>query len=253
MGCDVRRKADGWHLSLVLACAPFRERTGEREAGLDWGVETFATLAYSPDEFAEFPNDRPLAGEQERLKAEQRALSRALRGKRSRRAARHRRLMARRWRKIAARRKDRNHQATARLVREHALIVTEELSVGNMTASAAGTAERPGKCVRQKAGLNRAILDATPGSFLSLLAAKAEEAACQLILLDPRRHRPSQTDPVSGEVRRKALSERTHALPDGRVIGRDQAAALAMLAAGLRLKGREPAWVARPETSARAA
>ena len=72
VGCDVRRKADGWHLSLVLACAPFRERTGEREAGLDWGVETFATLAYSPDEFAEFPNDRPLAEEQERLKASRR-------------------------------------------------------------------------------------------------------------------------------------------------------------------------------------
>ena len=161
--------------------------------------------------------------------------------------------MAKRWRKVADRRKDRNHQVTARLVREHALIVTERLSVSNMTASAAGTAEKPGKRVRQKAGLNRAILDATPGSFLSLLAAKAEEAACELILLDPRRHRPSQTDPVSGEVRKKALSERTHALPDGRVIGRDQAAALAMLAAGLRLKGREPAWVARPETPARAA
>ena len=32
-----------------------------REAGLDWGVETFATLAYSPDEFADVP-ERPPAG-----------------------------------------------------------------------------------------------------------------------------------------------------------------------------------------------
>jgi putative transposase len=253
VSCDVQRKADGWFLSLVLECAPFRERTGDREAGLDWGVETFATLAYSPDEFAAFPNDRPLAEEQERLKAEQKALSKALRGKRSKRAVRHRRLMAKRWRKVANRRKERNHQVTARLAAGHALIVTEGLSVTNMAASAKGTAEKPGKRVKQKAGLNRAILDATPGSFLSFLRYKAAEAGTELIELDPRAHRPSQTDPISGEVRKKALSERTHTLPDGRVIGRDQAAALAMLVAGLRLTGREPAWVARPETPARAA
>jgi len=107
--------------------------------------------------------------------------------------------------------------------------------------------------VRQKAGLNRAILDATPGSFLSFLRYKAAEAGTELIELDPRAHRPSHTDPISGEVRKKTLSERTHALPDGRAIGRDQAAALTMLVAGLRLAGREPAWVARPETPARAA
>jgi putative transposase len=253
VSCDAQRKADGWFLSLVLECAPFRERTGDREAGLDWGVETFATLAYSPDEFAEFPNDRPLAGEQDRLKAEQKVLSKTLRGRRSKRAARHRRLMARRWRKVTNRRKERNHQITARLVREHALIVTEELSVGNMTASAKGTVEKPGRKVKQKAGLNRAILDATPGSFLSLLAWKAEEAACELIVLDARKHRPSQTCPCCGAVRKKGLSEREHRCGCGSRATRDRAAALAMLTAGLRLAGREPAWVARPETPARAA
>jgi len=254
VGCDVQRKADGWHLSLVLECAPFRERAGDREAGLDWGVETFATLAYAPDEFAAFPNDRPLAGEQERLKGEQKALSKALRGKRSRRVVRQRRLMAKRWRKVANRRKERNHQTTARLVREHALIVTEKLSVENMTASAKGTAENPGKRVKQKAGLNRAILDATPGSFLSMLAYKAAEAGAELVELDTRKHRPSQTCHCCGAVRKKSLSEREHVCPGcGFRATRDQAAALAMLAAGLRLAGREPAWVARPETPARAA
>lgn len=254
VSCDVQRKADGWYLSLVLECAPFRERTADREAGLDWGVETFATLAYGPDEFAAFPNDRPLAEEQERLKVEQKALSKALRGKRSKRAARHRRLMAKRWRMVANRRKDRNHQTTARLVAEHALIVTEKLSVENMTASAKGTVEKPGKRVKQKAGLNRAILDATPGSFLSMLTYKAVEAGAELVELDTRKHRPSQTCPCCGVVRKKSLSEREHVCPDcGFRATRDQAAALAMLAAGLRLAGREPAWVARPETPARAA
>jgi putative transposase len=88
------------------------------------------------------------------------------------------------------RRKDRNHQTTARLAQEHAVIITEELSVTNMTASAKGTVEKPGKNVRQKAGLSRAILDTAPRSWLSHLSSKAEEAGCRVILIDPRKHKP---------------------------------------------------------------
>lgn len=246
---DILRKADGWFLSLVVECEPHRE-LGDREAGLDWGVETFATLAYAPGEYDGFENDRHLAVEQDGLKVEQRALSSALRGKRSKRAAKTKRAMARRHRKVANRRKNRNHQITARLVRDHKLIVTEDLAVGNMTASAKGTIEKPGKNVKAKAGLNRAILDATPGSFLNMLATKAEEAGCELIILNTRKERPSQTCPSCGTVRKKALSERQHRCDCGFDATRDQASALAMLAAGLRLSGREPAWAraSGPET-----
>lgn len=252
VGADVQRKVDGWFLSLVVECEPHRERTADRECGLDWGVETFATLAYGPDEFAAIPNDRPLKVEADAIKERQRALSKAVRGKRSRRAARARRLMAKRHRTVASRRKDFAHQTTARLAREHKVIVTEALAVTNLTATAKGTEEKPGKMVQQKAGLNRAILDTAPGSFHTLLAYKAEEAGCELIVLDTRTCKPSQTDPFTGEVAKKPLSQRTHTLPDGRVIGRDEAAALLMLRVGLRQLGREPAWAARPETPARA-
>jgi putative transposase len=39
------------------------------------------------------------------------------------------------------------------------VVVLEDLRTRNMTASAKGTMEQPGRNVRQKAGLNRAILD----------------------------------------------------------------------------------------------
>jgi putative transposase len=238
---DIMRKGNGWFLSLVVECEPHRER-GTRECGLDWGVETLATMAYSPNEFGQFENLRPLNAEKEALKIEQRALSLALRGKRTSKAEKARKAMAKRWRKVAARRKNRNHQITARLVRDHKLIVTEELAIANMTASARGTIEEPGSNVAQKAGLNRAILDATPGSFLQMLRYKAEEAGSELVFINTRKHKPSQTDPISGKVCKKPLSQRTHTLPDGRVIGRDEAAALSMLVVGLRLSGREPSW-----------
>lgn len=239
---EVRRKANSWFLSLVIECEPHRER-GDREAGLDWGVETFATLAYGPGDFAAFKNDRPLAAEQENLKAEQRHLLKALRGKRSKRAMKAKRRLATRHRRIANRRKDRNHQITARLVRDHKLIVTEELSVTNMTASAKGTTEEPGRNVKAKAGLNRAILDATPGSFLNMLRTKAEEAGCELIVLSTCKEKPSQTCPACLVVSKKALNERKHQCDCGFEATRDQASALAMLAKGLLSSGREPAWV----------
>ena len=150
---------------------------------------------------------------------------------------------------MANRRKDRNHQITARLVRVHKLIVTEELAPSNMTASAKGTAEKPGRSVKAKAG-KRAILDATPGAFVTRLSIKAEDAGCELIVLQTRREKPSQTCPCCGTVRKKALAERVHQCGCGFAATRDQAAALAMLAAGLRLTGREPTWAraSEPET-----
>ena len=112
--------------------------------------------------------------------------------------------LARRHRRVANRRKDRNHQITARLVRARKLIVTEELAPPNMTASAKGTAGKPGKNVKAKAGLNRAILDATPGSFLNMLSTKAAEAGCELIVLNTRREKPSRSCPwLAGPFARK--------------------------------------------------
>jgi len=252
VNCDIMHKADGWFMSLVVECEPHRE-CGTREAGLDWGVETFATIGYAPGEYGAFKSDRLLTAEAEALKAEQRQLSAALRGKRSKRARKARKALAKRHRKVAYRRKNLVHQTTAKLVRDHSLIVTEDLSIRNMTASAKGTIEKPGKNVRAKAGLNRAILDTAPGSFVNILCTKAAEAGCQVILLDPRRHRSSQTCPCCGSICKKGLSERQHHCGCGFVATRDQAAALSMLADGLKLLGREPAWAARLETPPRAA
>ena len=54
----------------------------------------------------------------------------------------------------------------------------------NMTATVRGTIEKPGKNGKAKAGLNRAILDATPGSFTNMLATKAGEAGWELVILN---------------------------------------------------------------------
>ncbi|OOF29854.1 transposase, partial [Salinivibrio costicola subsp. alcaliphilus] len=73
------------------------------------------------------------------------------------------------------------HKETAKLVKVAALIATEKLTVKNMTSTAKGTVEKHGKNVKQKAGLNREILNTAPAMTLNLLSYKAEEAGSEYV------------------------------------------------------------------------
>jgi putative transposase len=60
--------------------------------------------------------------------------------------------------RIANVRKDQTQKFTTVYGKSHAVIVLGNLNIQNMSASAAGTIEKPGKSVKQKSGLNRSIL-----------------------------------------------------------------------------------------------
>ncbi|CAD6563351.1 transposase [Paraburkholderia sabiae] len=60
---------------------------------------------------------------------------------------------------IADARKGFLHTASATIGKNHALVCIEGLQTLNMSKSASGTIEAPGKNVRAKARLNRSILD----------------------------------------------------------------------------------------------
>ena len=61
----------------------------------------------------------------------------------------------------ARRRLDFTHKLTTDLAKNHGWVALEDLRVQSMTASAKGIPEKPGRNVKQKAGLNRGILDNT--------------------------------------------------------------------------------------------
>ena len=65
-------------------------------------------------------------------------------------------------RKVEQKRQDsmngHQHSVSHQLVKDHKIICMEDTQTSNMTRSAKGTAEEPGKNVKQKAGLNRSIL-----------------------------------------------------------------------------------------------
>ena len=85
----------------------------------------------------------------------------------------------------ARRREDWQHKQTTRLVREYDVIALEDLNVEGMTKSARGTKEKPGKRVRQKAGLNRSILEQNWGRFQEMLEYKTQLADKILVPVNP--------------------------------------------------------------------
>ncbi len=61
--------------------------------------------------------------------------------------------------RIANVRHDFLHKQSTTISKNHAIVCVEDLQVGNMSRSAAGTSEKPGKNVQAKSGLNKSILD----------------------------------------------------------------------------------------------
>ena len=155
-----------------------RPATGEA-VGVDLGVRVFAAL--STGELIEGP--RAARANAKRVRRASRKLARCERGSRRRRKAAS--LLARHRERETNRRRDQAHKASRSLVERFDLIAHEDLQIKNMLRSAAGTLAEPGCGVRQKAGLNREIADQGWGTFLSLLAYKAEEAGRQVVKVHP--------------------------------------------------------------------
>ncbi len=99
---------------------------------------------------------------------------------------------------IARCRKDFLHKLSTTISKNHAVIVVEDLQIGNMSRSARGTAEEPGRNVAQKAGLNKAILDQGWGMFLQMLEYKQLWRGGVVLAVNPRY--TSQTCPECGCV-----------------------------------------------------
>ena len=109
----------------------------------------------------------------------QRTASRRRRGSK-RWAKAQRRVAALRARQARAR-KHWAHEVTADITRRYGGVVVERLRTKDMTRSARGTLEAPGRRVAQKRGLNRAILNAGWRQIETMLAYKA----ARLTKVDP--------------------------------------------------------------------
>ncbi|WP_435111947.1 RNA-guided endonuclease InsQ/TnpB family protein [Nocardiopsis synnemataformans] len=231
----VSREADGrWYVTFAVDTDdPDPAPDTGSEVGVDLGVKDFAILSTGE----KIANPRHVERKARNLKRYQRRMARTQRGSANRRKAKRR--VAAAHRKVRHARADFLHRTTTRLVREHDLIAIEDLNVRGMTASAKGTVERPGQRVRQKAGLNRSVLDAGFGEFRRQLEYKAERFGRTLVVVD-RWFPSSKTCSACGYLLdRLSLGTRVWTCPSCRTRhDRDLNAAKNTLAAG-RVAARE--------------
>jgi len=223
----ITRKNGEWFASVTLrvsenACA--RERTGDSHRGVDFGLNDWATF----DNGETIANPRFVRKEMPRMADLQRQQARKKRG-----SIRYKRLgnqVARLHERIGNLRQDFLHKTTSRMVASCALIATEELHVNHMSRSAAGTQDKPGRMVKQKAGLNREILSAGLSMAHNMLTYKAVEAGTRLHVSNTRQLKPSQRCAACWAIVPKTLAQRTHACPQcDHTAPRDQNAASVVL------------------------
>lgn len=151
----VSRDGDQWFISFLVddgQLTPDTHVAPQAAVGVDRGV--VVAIATSEGELSD--REFITAGERRRAVRLQRKLSRS--GRRSRNRAKLRsRLAAIRAREVA-RRRDFCAQMAHRLAKTNAVVVLENLKTKQMTKSAKGTIETPGRNVKAKSGLNRAIM-----------------------------------------------------------------------------------------------
>jgi putative transposase len=105
-------------------------------------------------------------------------------------------------RKVANQRQNWVHQE---IVSGNSFVATEKLEVKNMTSKA-----NRGKRKKQKAGLNKSILDVGFGMLRSTIKYKVEQIAGVFVEVPTKKVKPSQTCPKCGHQHKKTLDIRVH-------------------------------------------
>lgn len=183
-GARLVKEAEGWRVVFrvqreVLEPA---EHTGPT-VGIDRGITK--PLALSDGTFREH-GPWLSEGEKERLRRLEKKSARQRRNRKkgektSRRLARTYDQIAKLRATAKRRAVDWQHKTTTEITETFSRIGVEDLTITNMVKSARGTVEAPGKNVRQKAGLNRAIAGEAWGRTVTLLEYKAAQRGGSIV------------------------------------------------------------------------
>lgn len=152
--CTISREVDQWFCSIMCEVeVPDPTPNPGPPIGIDVGVVNL----FACSEGSVVPNPQHLQRAQTQLAREQRVVARRRKG--SKNQARAKARVAKLHRKIRRQREHTLHVETTRIAKNHGRVFVEDLNVKGMSASASGTVEQPGTCVRVKSNLNRGILD----------------------------------------------------------------------------------------------
>jgi putative transposase len=217
--CTIVYRNNKWYASITVDVPIVQRKLGIGAIGIDIGCKS--ALAITDGE------NHQLIEAHKFLRKTEAQIKRASKSKRRKRApSRKSKVKASsRWKKASSRvgkitqkvanqRQNWVHQVAAEITRSNsralnaprfANVATEKLCVSNMTRSS-----KKGTAKRQKAGLNKSILDVGFGMLKSAIKYKIEEGGGQFIEVPTKKVKPSQTCPKCGNQHPKSLNERIH-------------------------------------------
>ncbi len=188
----VSQSCGKWYVSIQTEREVEQALASGSAVGIDMGIARFATLSdgtfYAP--LNSFKRHEAA------LRKAQRAMSRKTKFSNNWKKAKAR--VQRIHCRIGNARRDYLHKTTTTISQNHAMVCIEDLQVSNLSSSAAGTPEQPGRKVRAKSGLNKSILDQGWFEFRRQLDYKLAWRGGHLIAVPPQN--TSRTCPYCGRV-----------------------------------------------------
>ena len=160
--------------------------------GIDMGIARFATLS----DGTSYAPLNSFKRHETALRKAQQTMSRKTKFSKNWKKAKAR--IQRIHSRIGNARRDYLHKATTTISKNHAMVCIEDLQIRNMSKSAAGTADAPGRNVRAKSGLNKSILDQGWFEFRRQLDYKLAWNGGYLIAVPPQN--TSRTCPCCSHV-----------------------------------------------------
>lgn len=170
---------DYW-ISFICDIEIAEVKTPTAAIGIDRGVSVPLMLS----DGSEFHLPAAVGELAKRHKKAQRALSRRKLG--SARRTKARQVASGLKAKQTRVRREWQHKTTTEIVSKYGYVAVEELKTKNMTRSAKGTAEEPGKNVKAKSGLNREILNVGWFEIQRQLDYKLDAIGGELDAVDPK-------------------------------------------------------------------
>lgn len=177
----ISKRNNRWYVSFQTEIViDIQERQDNNPVGIDLGISKFAFLS-TGESIKPLNSFKTL---QEKLAKAQHKLSR--KKKFSKNWKKQKSKIIKIHVKIADCRKDFLQKNSTIISKNHAMIVLEDLKISNMSKSAKGTVEKPGKNVKAKSGLNHSILDQGWSEFRRQLEYKQLWSGGKLVLINPK-------------------------------------------------------------------
>ncbi|WP_287289513.1 transposase [Okeania sp. SIO2B9] len=232
-----RPHKDEWYVSFSIKTSEPLPLFGSKSpldyesmVAFDLGTQTALTCydGYGFDEISNPRFDREFAPKIQQASRQLKRKQGPIKGKQkaSSRWKKAKRKISKLKAKQSAVRQDWQHKVTTDIASCYDIVVTEKLNVKGMTRKA-----KTGKRSKQKAGLNRSLLDVGFGTLNQMVLYKILGKGGLHITIDTRRVKPSQRCPSCGTVHKEwaQLSNRYHVCDDcGFEVPRDQGSVMVM-------------------------